>query len=172
MNQVKISIIASYKKLSDMKRFTLLFTALLFVGIANAQPNKEEIDLMQSVFGKEKKALVADFLQIQPVKSDAFWKMYDEYEVSRKELGVNRINLLEKYSNNYKSIAPETADALLKDMIKNATATDELIVKYTDKVKKITDPVTAFKFYQIENYILISIRTRILDNIPFVEPRK
>jgi hypothetical protein len=155
-----------------MKRFTLIFAALLFVGIANAQSNKEEIDLMQSVFGKEKKAMVADFLQIQPAKSDAFWKLYDEYEASRKELGVNRINMLEKYANNYKSMAPETADALLKDVIKNATATDKLIVKYTDKVKKITDPVTAFKFYHIENYILTSIRTRILENIPFVEARK
>jgi hypothetical protein len=155
-----------------MKKFTLIFTALLFVGIANAQSNKEEIDLIQSVFGKEKKAMVSDFLQIQPDKSEAFWKMYDEYEVSRKELGVNRINMLEKYANNYKSMAPETADAMLKDLIKNATATDKLIVKYTDKVKKITDPVTAFKFYHIENYILTSIRTRILENIPFVEARK
>jgi hypothetical protein len=155
-----------------MKKITLIFTAMVLVGIANAQTNKEEIEYMQAVFGKEKKAMVADFLQIQPAKSDAFWKLYDEYEVSRKELGVNRINLLEKYSNNYKSIAPETADALLKDMIKNATATDELIVKYTDKVKKITDPITAFKFYQIENYILISIRSRILGNIPFIEPKK
>ena len=155
-----------------MKKLTLIFTALLFVGIANAQSNKEEIDLIQSVFGKEKKAMVSDFLQIQPAKSDAFWKLYDEYEVSRKELGVNRINMLEKYANNYKSMAPETADAMLKDLIKNATATDKLIVKYTDKVKKITDPVTAFKFYHIENYILTSIRTRILENIPFVEARK
>ena len=89
-----------------------------------------------------------------------------------RSYGVNRINMLEKYVNNYKSMAPETADALLKDLIKNATATDKLIVKYTDKVKKITDPITAFKFYHIENYILTSIRTRILEEIPFVEPRK
>ena len=69
-----------------MKRITLLFTALLFIGIANAQTNKEEIDLIQSVFGKEKKAMVADFLQVDAAKSDAFWKVYDEYETTRKEL--------------------------------------------------------------------------------------
>jgi len=155
-----------------MKRFILLFTALLFVGIASAQTNKEEIDLIQSVFGMEKKAMVDDFLKVDAAKSEAFWKIYDEYEVTRKELGVNRINMLEKYANNYKSMSPETADALLKDVITNATATDKLIVKYTDKVKKITDPVTAFKFYHIENYILTSIRTRILEEIPFVEKRK
>jgi hypothetical protein len=155
-----------------MKRITLLLTALLFIGMANAQSNKEEIDLMQSIFGKEKKAMVADFLKINASKSDAFWKLYDEYEVKRKDLGVNRINMLEKYANNYESMAPETADALLKDVMENAKATDELIVSYTDKVKKLTDPVTAFKFYHIENYILTSIRTKILEKIPFVEDKK
>ena len=157
-----------------MKRFTLVFTALLFIGIgiANAQSNKEEIDLMQSVFGMEKKAMLADFLKLEGSKADAFWKLYDEYEVSRKELGVNRINMLEKYANNYTSMSPETADALLKEMMTNAAATDKLIVNYTNKVKKITDPVTAFKFYHVENYILTSIRTKILEEIPFVEARK
>jgi hypothetical protein len=155
-----------------MKRFTLVFTALLFIGIANAQSNKEEIDLMQSVFGMEKKAMVADFLKLEGSKADAFWKLYDEYEVSRKELGVNRINMLEKYANNYTSMSPETADALLKEMMTNAAATDKLIVTYTNKVKKITDPITAFKFYHVENYILTSIRTKILEEIPFVEARK
>ena len=67
---------------------------------------------MQSVFGMEKKAMVDDFLKVDAAKSEAFWKIYDEYEVKRKELGVNRINMLEKYANNYKSMAPETADAL------------------------------------------------------------
>jgi hypothetical protein len=155
-----------------MKKITLLFTGLLLMGIANAQSNKEEIDLMQSVFGMEKKAMVADFLKVEATKADAFWKLYDEYEVSRKELGVNRINMLEKYANNYKSMSPETADALLKDMMTNAAATDKLIVTYTNKVKKITDPITAFKFYHVENYILTSIRTKILEEIPFVEARK
>jgi hypothetical protein len=155
-----------------MKKIILLFTALLFIGIANAQTTKDEVALIQSVFGMEKKAMVADFLQIQTAKSDEFWKMYDEYEVKRKELGVNRINMLEKYVNNYKSLAPETAESMMNDMIKNAAATDKLIATYSKKTAKITDPVTAFKFFHIENYILSSIRTRILEEIPFVEPRK
>jgi hypothetical protein len=155
-----------------MKKFSLIFIAFLFIGMANAQTNKNEVDLMQSIFGMQKKAMVADFLKVDPSKSEAFWKIYDEYEVKRKELGVNRINMLEKYANNYSSLAPETAESLLKDVETNAAATDKLIVKYTDKVKKLTDPVTAFKFYHIENYILTSIRTKILEEIPFVQARK
>jgi hypothetical protein len=154
-----------------MKKFTLIFAALLFIGIANAQ-NKEEVDYVQTIFGIEKKAMVSDFLKVAPAKQAAFWKVYDEYEAARKDLGKKRIDLLTKYVNNYESMAPETADSYLKDVIEQSKATDELIADYSAKVKKVTDPVTALKFYHVENYILTAIRNNIYSEIPFVKARK
>ena len=55
-----------------MKKLLFIFSALLLAGIANAQSNKEEIDSIQSVFGMEKKALVADFMNLDASKADAF----------------------------------------------------------------------------------------------------
>ena len=155
-----------------MKRITLIFTALMFVGIANAQSNKEEVDFMQSLFGMQKKTLVADFMKLTGTKADAFWKLYDEYEVTRKDLGKKRIDLLEQYVNNYESMAPETADKWMNDVIKQGQATDNLLLTYYKKIKKATDPVTALKFWHVENYVLTSIRQSIMSEIPFVEARK
>jgi hypothetical protein len=155
-----------------MKRITLIFTALMFVGIANAQSNKEEVDFMQSLFGMQKKTLVADFMKLTGTKADAFWKLYDEYEVTRKDLGKKRIDLLEQYVNNYESMAPETADKWMNDVMKQTQATDKLVTSYYNKIKKATDPVTALKFWHVENYILTSIRQSIMSEIPFVEARK
>ncbi len=154
-----------------MKKITLIFAALIFAGIANAQ-NKEEVDYIQKIFGMEKKAMVADFLKVDQSKQAAFWKVYDEYEAARKDLGKKRIDLLVKYVNNYESMSPETAELYLKDVIEQSEATDELIADYSVKVKKVTDPVTALKFYHIENYILTSIRNYIYGEIPFVQARK
>jgi hypothetical protein len=154
-----------------MKKLPLIIAALLFAGIANAQ-NKVEVDYIQIIFGMEKKAIVADFLKVDQDKQAAFWRVYDEYEATRKDLGKKRIDLLIIYANNYDSMKPEIAESYMKDVIKQTKATDKLIVEYYKKVKKVTDPVTALKFYHIENYILTAIRSYIYGEIPFVKAIK
>jgi hypothetical protein len=111
-------------------------------------------------------------MKLTGTKADAFWKLYDEYEVTRKDLGKKRIDLLEQYVNNYESMAPETADKWMNDVIKQGQATDNLLLTYYKKIKKATDPVTALKFWHVENYVLTSIRQSIMSEIPFVEARK
>ena len=76
-----------------MKKYILIISVLFFASFAQAQSNKEEIDLMQAAFGREKKAVVADFVKVSATQKDAFWKFYDEYETQRKELGRQRIDL-------------------------------------------------------------------------------
>ena len=120
-----------------MKKLLFIFTALLVAGIANAQSNKEEIDLIQSVFGMEKKALVADFMKIDGSKADAFWKLYDEYEVQRKELGKKRIDLMEQYANNYNSMPAEAADKWMADVIKLGTQPINFLLLIIRRLKKL-----------------------------------
>jgi hypothetical protein len=78
-----------------MKKITLFLAALFAFAFVNAQSNKEEVDLMQAAFGMEKKAMMEEFVQVDPAQKDAFWKLYDEYETSRKALGQERIKATE-----------------------------------------------------------------------------
>jgi hypothetical protein len=154
-----------------MKKLILIMSAILFIGVANGQSKMDEVDLIQSVFGMEKKAIVADFLIVKSAQQDAFWKIYEEYETARKDLGKKRIELLSQYADNYNSMSNETADSWMKDVLSLTKAADKLLVTYYKKVRKITDPVTALKFYHVENYILTSIRMAMLDKVPFVQAR-
>ena len=154
-----------------MKKLFFIIAAVISSGIASAQSNKEEVDYIQSVFGMEKKALVADFMSLEGTKADAFWKLYDEYEIQRKELGKTRIDLMEKYANNYNGMSAEVADKWMADVIKLGKSTDKLLETYYKKIKKVTDPVTALKFFHVESYILNSIRQTIASELPFVKAR-
>jgi hypothetical protein len=154
-----------------MKKLILIFAVVLFAGIAKAQSNKEEIDLIQSVFGMEKKALVADFMNLEGTKADAFWKLYDEYETQRKDLGKKRIDLMEQYSNNYNGMPAEVADKWMADVMKLGKSTDKLLETYYKKIKKACDPVTALKFWHVESYILNSIRATITSEMPWVKTK-
>jgi len=152
-----------------MKKYILLIAASLMVSFTYAQSNKEEVDLMQAAFGMDKKAAVAEFVKPSPAQKDGFWKLYDEYETQRKDLGKQRITLLEQYANQYKTMTSEQADTWTKKVMDLQKKTDALITTYYNKVKGVSDGIVATQFYQVENYILAVIRAQILDEIPFVE---
>lgn len=134
-----------------------------------AQSNVEEIDLIQSMYGIEKKAIVEEFVQPQAANSVLFWETYDKYEVERKALGKERIDLLNEFADKYETMTNEEADAWMKKVITLGKKQDNLILKYYKSVKKVTSPIVAMRFYQVEGFLLSAIRTEILDAIPFVE---
>jgi hypothetical protein len=145
---------------------TSLMVALTF--FAFSQSNKEEIDLVQSVFGMEKKAMAAEFIKLEGAPKDAFWVAYDEYETKRKELGKKRIGLLNKYVEGYSSMDDASMEQITKEIISLQGETDKLIVTYYNKIKKGSGVKAAAQFYQFENYILSKIRAEILENIPLI----
>jgi hypothetical protein len=152
-----------------MKKYIIIISALFMASFASAQSNKEEVDFMQAAFGMDKKAAVAEFVKPSPAQKDAFWKLYDEYETQRKELGKQRITLLEEYASKYQTMTSEQADAWTKKVMDLQKKTDNLITTYYGKVKAVTDGIVALQFYQMENYILSVIRAQVLEQVPFVE---
>jgi len=155
-----------------MKKLTLFVLALVMVGFVNAQSNKEELDLVQSIFGMEKKAVVADFVSVDSAQGVAFWALYDAYETERKELGKKRYDLLKQYAADYDKMDNEKAAAWTKDVIALGAATDKLIAGYVKKITKATNPVVALQFYQMEAYFLTAIRSNLLNEIPFVHGKQ
>jgi len=141
----------------------------LFPGLnqaAQAQSDKEEIELYQAAFGMEKKEIIAGFLKLD--ENNPFWAIYDEYETKRKELGKKRIELLKKYTTNYDNMSDAMADEIIKEIISQRKSTDKLIETYYGKVKKASGSKVAAQFYEIENYVLSGIRAEILESIPFI----
>ena len=155
-----------------MKKYILIITTVFMVSYAFAQSNKEEVDLIQAAFGMDKKAALAEFIKPDETQKAAFWKLYDEYETQRKELGKQRIALLVQYAEQYQTMTSEQADAWTKKVMDLQKKTDNLIATYYTKILKISDGIVATQFYQFENYVLTVIRTQILIEIPFVEKKQ
>ena len=146
----------------------LAFAVICLPLFSFAQSNKEDIDLIQSIYGKEKKTIVADLIKLEGAQKDAFWKLYDEYEGKRKTLGQKRVALLEKYAANYGSMDDATTSSLIKETVSLGAETDKLIATYHKKIEKVAGAKPAAQFYQLEVYLLSAIRTAIFENIPFI----
>ena len=151
-----------------MKNLLLLFVALFYSATGFAQSAQEEVDLIQSLYGMQKKEIVADFIMLEGAQKDAFWKLYDAYEVERKELGMRRINLLSNYAENYGKLDDAKTDELIKEMNDLGLKNDKLIATYYKKMKKPAGVKAAAQFTQIEYYLLSTIRAKILEEIPFI----
>ena len=150
-----------------MKKIFFL-AAICVSAIVSAQSNKEDIDLIQAAYGKDKKAIVAEFIQLEGAKKDAFWKLYDQYETERKTLGKKRIALLENYAANYGSMSDAAISKNIKETAALGLKTDQLISTYQQRIEKAAGAKAAAQFFQLEVYLLSAIRTSILENIPFI----
>lgn len=154
-----------------MKKILLLALVLLFSLNGFAQLSADEVEYIQSIFGMEKRAAIEEMLD--PDKNaDSFWKLYDQYELERKDLGKNRIDLLEQYAENYESMSNEDVDNLIKESMDLSMKTDKLINKYYKKIKNEVGSVPAAQFYQIEHYLLSEIRAAILGEMDLIEAVK
>jgi len=134
-----------------------------------AQTNKEDIDLVQAIYGKEKKAIVYNFIvPTDDAKKTAFQGLYDAYETERKSLGQKRIALLEKYASVYGNMDDKATDDVMMQTMELQKKVDGIITTYYDKIKKSVGLKEAGQFYQIESYLLSATRIYILGNIPFI----
>jgi len=151
------------KKLLSIAVLILTVSTTVFSQIKVEQ---EEIDYYQSLFGMEKKMVVANFLQLE--ESDAFWALYNEYEKERKILGQKRLDAILDYAENYEKLTDDKTDDLIKKSITHRKSVNDIIVKYYKKVKKTSGSKTAAQFYQIENYFVTAVGAQMYTAIPLI----
>jgi hypothetical protein len=151
-----------------MKRLLLSVVSAFCCISSFAQVEKEDVDMIQAMYGKEKKELVKAFIIPEAAKQKAFWDLYNAYETERKKLGHKRVAILEKYANNYDTMNTKTTDAIIVQTMSLQKSTDALIGTYYTKIKAAVGVKEAAQFYQFEAYLLSSIRAYVLGNIPFI----
>ena len=129
------------------------------------QATQDELQLMQSLYGMDKRDIVSEFIELNDSQEQEFWLLYDEYEEKRKDIGKERFRLLTSYVNDYGEVKPQDADNFMKQAIPLRIKSDKLVDNYYKKIKSRTDPIVAMQFYQIENYLADVIRMELLEEI-------
>ena len=144
--------------------------ALLLIPLVtmNAQSDVEEMELFQSMFGIEKRAMYNEFIKAEGEPATEFWRLYDDYEKRRKTYAQKRLNLLDNYVDNYDNHTPEQLDLMMRNLIQQKSNMNRLIDGYYKKMRKSSGSKIAAQFWQMENYILSASRITIMETIPFI----
>jgi len=161
-----------------MKQLLLVFTITFFSVMSTAQTanpstTQEGNDFIQNYHDLEKKTLTMEVLKIEDKEEQAsFLKLYNEYEVKRKEIGVKRNALIEEYTSNFENIQDVTLIKLIDESSKLKIENLNLITEYYDKISRVVSTRQGVQFYQLENHLFSILSLQISDSLPFVKSLK
>lgn len=153
-----------------MKKTIILAVCILSsFSFLKAQSNSEDVDMLQAAFGKSKKDLVSQYMQVPAKDSVAFWKLYDEYEGKRKALGKERISIIEQYANHYDNLTDAKATELATKTLANDTKYTALYETYLKKFSAVTGGRSAAKLFQLEIYLQTLVKAKVMTDVPFID---
>lgn len=150
--------------------FLTVFLLVFSIQLSFAQSSvDDEITLIQSAFGMDKKQIIEGYMDLPESVSPAFWTIYQAYEENRAELARERIKIINDFLTEYDSMGEEEASELAKRTLKNDLALSKLHSSYYKKFKKATSALDAAKFLQLDIYIHNTIRNTIQQELPFID---
>lgn len=150
------------------KIITLALLTVLGMGTSFAQLNKDEVQLVQAIWGKEKRAIITDFMKFTDAEATAFWPIYEEYQTEAKKLGEERLITISDYTNNVSKLTNEKADEIAMKILKNNLAVDKLQSKYYAKMKKAVTAIRAAQFMQLDVYLQTMLRAELQSSLPMI----
>jgi hypothetical protein len=152
------------------KILSILFFLAISFG-SYAQANGDYAEIMRSVLKTEKKAAIAEAMQLTDTESASFWALYKEYNDQVYIAQNKRIKAIKDYANHFNKLSNEKADEIWMLVLKYQQETLKLKKKYYKKFKKILPTGKAVRYFQIENKIDALVSAQLALEIPLVETK-
>ena len=151
---------------------TLTILLLLAISFGTyAQSDNDYVEMMRSVLKTEKKAAVAEAMQLTDAESGPFWELYKEYNDKMYVAQNKRIKAIKDFAKNYETLSDEQADEIWNLFLKFKQESAKLQKSYYKKFKKILPTGKAVRYFQVENKIEALVAAQLALEIPLVETK-
>ena len=97
-----------------------------------------------------------------------FWPIYREYDAELTKLNDQRVANIKEYARVYNQMTDEKANDLIQRSLAYQKQRTELLAKTYERVKATVGAITAARFVQIENQLLLIIDLQITSSLPVV----
>lgn len=132
---------------------------------------KAYIDLMRRNVRQDKAEIMGAMLALGAQDAAKFWPIYSEYDAQLTKLNDQRVANIQDYANNYDNLTDAKADELIQNAISFQKQRAELLYSTYGKVRQALGGVTAARFAQIENQLLLLIDLQINAALPIASPK-
>ena len=152
-----------------MKKIIYTFVILLFAGVAYAQTSNDYLEVQREVLKTEKKALVAEAMQLTEAESTVFWPLYNEYNEKMYILDTKIYDLVLKFSKEYETLTDEQAIDLWNESVSIRADIFKLEKSYLKKFQKILSGKKVLRYFQVESKIDKMMAAQQTLEIPLAE---
>ena len=140
--------------------------ALLLPFGANAQQERDMIEVLRGQISTDRQAVVALNMDLSEKQSEAFWPVYREYHEKRDELADRRVKLLTEFRDSQIGMTAEQAQQMLKESIDLEDKLNDLKHNYRSDFEKVLGPRHTLRYYQIENKLDAIINYELASVVP------
>lgn len=154
-----------------MKKLLVALSVCVFALSAMAQTENDYLELSRDILKTEKKAAIAEAMQLSDEESKVFWPLYNEYQGKLYLIQNQRIDIIQKFAENFETLTDEQADELWLSSQSFASDVMKLEKTYYKKFKKIIPAGKAARFFQAENKIETLINAQLALEIPLIETK-
>ncbi len=127
------------------------------------------IQLLRSDLKTSKRTLIKESMQLADKQAEAFWPLYNQYDVEQSKLGDQKLALIQQYAANFLTMNDQKADQLAHMAMDLEDQRLALRKKYYELMKKSLPAVIVTRFFQIENQIQLVVDLQIASNLPIIE---
>ena len=152
-----------------MRTIISFFALCVFSLGAFSQTDNDYLEIARDVLKTEKKAAIAEVMQLTESESQPFWDLYNEYQGKLYLVQNKRIAIIKDFAENYENLSDEKADELWTAYGTFEQGALNLKKGYYKKFKKILPAGKAARFFQAENKIETMINAQLALEIPLIE---
>jgi hypothetical protein len=129
---------------------------------------QQYMELLRSNVRQRKSEVMAERMQLSADGAAKFWPIYKEYDAELNKLSDQRVANIEEYARTFTQMTNEKADDLLKKVMIYRKQRTDLLAKYYERVKDRLGAMTAVRFVQVEDQLLLLIDLQIDSSLPLV----
>jgi hypothetical protein len=135
---------------------------------SNSQNIQAYIALLRSNVRQQKAEMLGEVMQLSAADAAKFWPIYEQYDKELAKLNDQRVANIQEYASSYDQMTDAKADELIQKAMSYRKQRSELLAKYYQQVKQALGGITAARFIQVEDQLLLIIDLQIDSSLPVV----
>ncbi len=135
---------------------------------SDSQNVQAYIALLRSDVRQQKAEMMGVVMQLSAADAAKFWPIYEQYDEELAKLNDQRVANIQEYANTYDQMTDDKADELIHKAMSYRKQRSELLAKYYEQVKQALGGITAARFVQVEDQLLLIIDLQIDSSLPVV----
>jgi hypothetical protein len=136
---------------------------------SDSQNIRAYIELLRSDVRQQKAEMVGTVMQLSAADAAKFWPIYNEYDAQLSKLNDLRVANIQEYATSYSQLTDAKADELIQKALAYRKQRSELLATYYTRVREALGGITAARFIQVEDQLLLIIDLQIDSGLPLAQ---